>query len=67
MVKLVSEMTLGTFSSNNEVNSRDHVNAIQVRFDEEVIKEDSVLVVPGKRCNEEILEVLAPPKTKKWN
>ncbi|KAI5649719.1 hypothetical protein M9H77_35724 [Catharanthus roseus] len=50
LVKLVSERTLETFPSNTEVNPRERVNAISVRCDEEVLKEETVMIMQEKSC-----------------
>ncbi|KAI5677279.1 hypothetical protein M9H77_08229 [Catharanthus roseus] len=56
LVKLVSERTLGTLSSNNKVNQRKHVHAILMRFDKKFLKEENVMVVQEKSCEEKATE-----------
>ncbi|KAI5653559.1 hypothetical protein M9H77_30746 [Catharanthus roseus] len=45
LVKLVPESYPGTLLNNTKVNSREHVNAISARFDEEIPKEEKVMIV----------------------
>lgn len=66
IVKLAFERPPGTLPSNTEVNPREHINVISVRYNKEVPNNDTMLVVQEKNPKKEEVMDLSIVSSKKF-